>query len=62
MEGLTLFDKIRLAQCAAERAKDHLLDQDRFLAEYQTTALWKHHSTYYTVTKDGKVFNYKVAN
>ena len=37
---LLLFDKIRLAHMAAERALMCVHDQDRFLREYETALMW----------------------
>lgn len=37
---LDLFDRINLARCAVDRAKQNLANGDRFEGEYMTTKLW----------------------
>ena len=37
---LGLFDQINLAQCAAERAKEHCCDSARFESEYVAATHW----------------------
>lgn len=61
MSGLSLFDKIRLAACAAERAKENFLDNERFNREYETVALWKVHRIYnYTIKTNHSVQHYSL--
>jgi hypothetical protein len=43
MKTLSLFDKINLAKCAAERAM-MCSASDRFYAEYNTARLWFNHN------------------
>ena len=59
MESLTLFDKIRLAECAVKRAELNVCDKERFLGEYLTASLWKVHSINSYRSGDGKSVNYK---
>jgi hypothetical protein len=40
VEELTLFDRINIANCAMLRAKQHILDNERFTGEYQTARSW----------------------
>jgi hypothetical protein len=40
---LSTFDKINLASCAAARANDNALSDERFSGEFQTVILWKGH-------------------
>lgn len=37
---LDLFDRINLARCAMDRAKQNLDNNDRFTGEYMTARLW----------------------
>jgi hypothetical protein len=37
---IMLFDQINIAHCAAKRAKDSILEGDRFNREYDTARMW----------------------
>lgn len=37
---LNLFDRINLANCAMIRARENVLDGDRFYSEYMTARSW----------------------
>jgi hypothetical protein len=41
--SLTIFDKVRLANSAVQRAELHCLDHDRFRGEYDTVRCWHQH-------------------
>jgi len=53
---LSLFDRINLAHCAMERAKQNVLSSDRFIDEYETARMWHRNNCYirttYTSWKD----------
>jgi len=40
LDELTLFDRINLAACAARRAQDNTLDEQRFNNEYTSARAW----------------------
>ena len=49
-EGLSLFDRINLAHCAAERAKLSILNMHRFDDEYKTARMWHRNNCYVRTT------------
>ena len=49
-EELTLFDRINLANCAMERAKQNALDTDRFHGEFTTARNWTKYKCYISKT------------
>jgi len=55
MKTLSLFDKINLAKCAAERAAIHC--GDRFYGEYGTARLWFNHNVV-TIDVKGSPFSF----
>jgi len=47
MEGnLALFQRINVAQCAAKRASQHVMDTERFQREFQTARMWTRYKCY----------------
>lgn len=55
---LTLFDKLRLANCAAERARLYVADGDRFAGEHNTVRTWMRHNVVQYRTMDGQLVTY----
>jgi hypothetical protein len=53
---LDLFDRINLANCAMLRARQNVLDNDRFYSEYMTAKLWTKYRC--TITKDYSYVDY----
>lgn len=53
---LSLFNRINLAQCAMERAKQNVVSAERFIDEYETARMWHRNNCYirttYTSYKD----------
>ena len=48
--NLSLFDRINVARCAAERAHNNFLDRDRFVNEYTTAKMWTRYKCYISTT------------
>jgi hypothetical protein len=44
--NLGLFDRINIAQCAANRARAHILDGERFTREFDTARMWTRYKCY----------------
>lgn len=53
---LDLFDRINLANCAMERARQNVFDQDRFYGEYKTARFWTKYRC--MITKDYSYVDY----
>lgn len=47
-DGLTLFDRIHIANCAVRRAEMYVCDTDRFHGEYTTVRTWSKYRCYIT--------------
>ena len=48
--GLTLFDRINIANCAMRRANENVMDGDRFTDEYYTAKFWTRYRCIITKT------------
>jgi hypothetical protein len=46
--SLTLFDRINIANCAAQRAIQHVTNEEVFNAEYRTARMWSKYKCYIT--------------
>ena len=55
---LSLFDRVNIANCAVERARQHLLNDERFDGEFQTVKLWTKYHCYISKTLDGQQHHY----
>jgi hypothetical protein len=44
--NLGLFDRINIAQCAANRARAHVMDGERFTREFNTARMWTRYKCY----------------
>lgn len=51
--SLTIFDKIRLANSAIQRAELNCLNHDRFLGEYDTVRCWHQHRIVFVASPEG---------
>ena len=40
IRALTVSDFVNLAQCASDRAGEHIFDQSRFFSEFTAMGLW----------------------
>ena len=45
-DGITLFDRINLANCAMQRARQGWIDTERFNGEYITARAWTKYRCY----------------
>lgn len=48
--NLSLFERMNVARCAAERADMHIRDGDRFSREYFTARMWTRYRIYNSTT------------
>ena len=48
--NLSLFERINIARCAAERAVMNLRNRDRFEGEYFTARMWTRYKVYNSTT------------
>jgi len=48
--NLSLFDRINVARCAVERAKNNCFDCDRFVDEFATAKMWTRYKCYISTT------------
>jgi len=46
VSNIGLLDRINIAQCAAERARIHVLDTGRFGREFDTARMWTRYKCY----------------
>jgi hypothetical protein len=44
--NLTIFDRINMANCARQRAMLNLLDEQRFIGEYDSARAWTKYRCY----------------
>lgn len=44
--NLDLFERINVARCAVERAKQNLTDTQRFQGEFETAKMWTRYKCY----------------
>jgi hypothetical protein len=51
--SLTIFDKVRLANSAVQRAELNALDHDRFIGEYDTVRCWHQHRVTFGTSAKG---------
>jgi hypothetical protein len=57
--SLTIFDKINLAHCAAQRAQSHVNNTARFFGEYDSVLCWHNHRVAFITTHLGPMsYNY----
>jgi len=47
-DHLNFFDRINIAHCAIERARNYVGNQDRFNGEYSTAKMWSRYRCYIT--------------
>jgi hypothetical protein len=55
-DHLDLFNRINIANCAMIRARQNVLDHNRFYAEYMTARLWTKYKC--MITKDYSYVDY----
>jgi hypothetical protein len=44
--NICLFDRINIAQCAANRGRMYVLDTNRFRSEFETARMWTRYKCY----------------
>jgi hypothetical protein len=55
---LSLFDRVNIANCAAQRARNNLMNDDRFTGEFQTVKCWTNYRCYIGTRMNGEQFHY----